>query len=199
MSARAPASLLGALRQGCYPHQLAWLLDNPLRRLILKPETLAERLPIRPDSRVLEVGPGSGYFSRDLVRRIPRGRLDLLDLQPQMLAKALRKFGPEPPPNLGWTAADASGVLPYGDASFDIVLLVTVLGEVPDQPTALHSFRRVLRPGGTLAIHEHWPDPDLIRFERLRPLVEGAGFRFVRHWGGRRNYTALFENERGAL
>ena len=187
------ASISEALRRGYFPHQLAWALDNRLRRLILSPEALAGRLPLTPASRVLEVGPGPGYFSRELAGRVPDGRLELLDLQPEMIVKALARFGPEPPSNVGASAADACAGLPYDDAGFDIVLLVAVLGELPDRDAALRSFHRVLRPGGVLAVHEHWPDPDLIPLATLRPLVEAHGFAFVRSYGTPRNFTALFE------
>lgn len=186
------ASLWGALRSGCFPHQLSSLIDNPLRRLVIKPETLADRLSLTPSSQILEVGPGSGYFSLELARRVPQGRLELLDVQPEMIDKAMRKFGRAPPPNVGWTAADAGEELPFDDNRFDIVLLITVLGEISGREQALRSFLRVLRPGGTLAVHEHLPDPDFLRLQRLRAMVEAAGFEFMRHQGPAWNYTALF-------
>ena len=197
-SAPAAPGFIAALRRGYFPHHIAWLLDNRLRRLLIGPETLADRLPLSPSSRILEVGPGSGYFSRELIRRVPEGRLELLDLQPEMLAKARASFGTALPANLGCTAADACGDLPYADDSFDLVLLVAVLGELPRPARALASFRRVLKPAGHLAIHEHLPDPDIIRLERLRALVEPAGFQLVRTDGPRWNYTALFEPARPA-
>lgn len=189
---RSP-SLIAALKRGYFPHQLSWALDNRLRHWLIAPSTLAERLPITPASRILEVGPGSGYFSRELIRRVPDGRLELLDLQPEMLAKAVASFGASLPSNLSCTAADASGPLPFEDESFDIVLLVTVLGELPDRDSALRSFHRVLRPGGTLAVHEHVPDPDRIDPASLAALARRHGFRSGATWGPRWNYTALFE------
>jgi glutamate-1-semialdehyde 2,1-aminomutase len=81
-------SRLGAWRQalgrGIFPHQLAWFLELPLRRLVLSPELLASRLPLRPDASVLEIGPGSGYYSLEVARRIPAGRLELFDVQPDL-------------------------------------------------------------------------------------------------------------------
>ena len=142
------ASLWSAIRKGCYPHQLSWLIDNPLRRLIIRPETLADRLPLTPSSRILELGPGSGYFSAELARRIPAGRLELLDLQPQMLAKARRRLDRLACSNVGYTAADACRQLPYEEASFDLVLLVAILGELPDPEAALAGLQRLLRPRG---------------------------------------------------
>lgn len=124
---------------------------------------------------------------------MPEGRLELLDVQPEMLAKAVRKFGPTPPPNLGWTAADAGKELPFEDDKFDLIVLVAVLGEILRQERALRSFFRILRPGGSLAVHEHLPDPDLIPLGKLRAMVEAERFRFRRSWGRRWNYTAAFE------
>ena len=44
-------------------------------------------------------------------------------------------------------AGDAQD-LPYEDDSFDAAILITVLGEIPDQDAALREIARVLRPGG---------------------------------------------------
>ena len=184
--------MIEALTRGYYPHQLSRLLDNPLRRLLIRPETIADRLELRADMRVIEVGPGSGYFSREIARRLPAGRLELLDLQPEMLEKARRTLAGRHSCAIGYTAADACRPLSFPAASFDRVLLVAVLGELPDRPAALAEFRRILRPGGMLAVHEHLPDPDMIGFVRLRGLIEPAGFGLTARYGRRWNYTALF-------
>ncbi len=187
------ASLLQALRQGYYPHQLAWLLDNPFRRLLITPRAMADRLPLTRSSQVLEVGPGSGYFSTELARRVPDGRLELMDLQAEMVQKAVKKFGAALPSNVGWSVADANEGLPYPDVSFDVILLVAVLGELAVPALALRSLFAVLKDGGILAVHEHIPDPDRIRPKKLSALAEAAGFAFVRRHGPSWNYTALYE------
>ncbi len=179
--------------RGYFPHQLSWLIDNPVRRLLLTPPQLAERLPLTESSKVLEIGPGSGYFSTELARRIPRGWLDLLDLQPEMLAKAKRKLRASGHRNVGFTTHDASERLPFPDESFDVAVLVAVLGEIPRKESCLRDLLRVLRRGGVLAVHEHIPDPDRIPLAVMQPMVEGCGFRFRQRWGRRWNYTALFE------
>lgn len=185
--------LARALGRGYFPHQLSWLIDNPLRRLLLSPAKLADRLPLTESSDVLEVGPGSGYFSAELARRVPQGWLELLDLQPEMLAKAKQKLQARGHLNVGYTTHDASEQLPFPDESFDVAVLVAVLGEVPNAKSCLHELCRVLRPRGVLAIHEHVPDPDQIPLVVLRPLVEACGFRFRQLWGPQWNYTATFE------
>ena len=141
---------------------------------------------------MLEVGPGSGYFSVALARRITNGRLELLDLQPEMLARARRKLLVRGHKNVGYTAQDASLPLPYEDETFDAVVLVAVLGEVSDSQACLRGIRRVLRPGGRLAVHEHFLDPDHIPLTALSALAAECGFRLDKRFGPARHYTALF-------
>src|SRR4029453_700291 len=54
------------LKMRYYPHQLSFLIDNPLRRLLISPSQFADRLSLNESSRVLEIGPGSGYFSVEI-------------------------------------------------------------------------------------------------------------------------------------
>ena len=178
-----------------FPHWMSWLLDNPLRALFINPQTLADRIPIRPSDRVLEIGPGPGYFSLELARRIPQGHLELVDVQPQMLEKARRKLDDALIKNVGFTVADAGKPLPLPKASFDVAVLVTVLGEVSDPGVALESLRDVLKPNGILAIHEHLPDPDIIPLEWLRRVVTARGFAELKVSGPSWNYTAVFRRE----
>jgi hypothetical protein len=42
--------------KGIFPHQMAWTLLLPLRNLYLSPKKLIERLAVRPDSVLLEIG-----------------------------------------------------------------------------------------------------------------------------------------------
>lgn len=185
--------LMRMLTRGYFPHEFSWLIDNPVRRLFVTPEELADRLSIREGSRILEIGPGSGYFSREFARRIPRGQLELFDIQPEMLAKTKRKLEAQGFLNVGYTTGDASAEFPFPDAHFDLVVFVTVLGEVPNRPACLKSVRRVLRVEGTLGVHEHLPDPDFIPFGKLRSSVEEADFMFARREGSWWNYTATFQ------
>ncbi|MFL5385758.1 MAG: class I SAM-dependent methyltransferase [Longimicrobiaceae bacterium] len=180
-----------ALGRGIFPHQLAWFLELPARRLVLSPELLASRLPLHPDASVLEVGPGSGYYSLEVARCIPAGRLELFDLQPQMLARCRAKAEAAGLTNVGFTTGDGAS-LPFADAAFDLVYMVTVFGEVHDQAACLRSIRRVLKPAGALSVSEHMPDPDFTPFDALRRQVEASGFRLEARSGSRWAYTANF-------
>jgi ubiquinone/menaquinone biosynthesis C-methylase UbiE len=175
-----------------FPHQLAWLLNNPVRGLLLSPRTLLSRIPLQPTDRIVELGPGSGYFSLALSAAVPRGHLELIDLQPQMLAKARQRLTEQGRSNVSYTVADAGNPLPLAEAGFDVAVLVHVLGEVEDQAQCLRSLTSALKPGGVLALHEGVPDPDRIPIAKLAALVGSHGFYLDRIEGPGWNYTALF-------
>jgi SAM-dependent methyltransferase len=85
----------------------------------------------RPGERVLEVGPGTGYYTVDVANwLVPSGQLDILDLQREMLDHTMRRVRERGLNNVTATQGDARR-LPYREATFDAAFLVTVLGEIP--------------------------------------------------------------------
>ena len=179
-------------RADYFPHQLWFLLDNPVRRLLVNPRQVVDRLELSGSEDVLEVGPGPGLFSVELGRRLTSGRLELLELQPEMLARARRKLDRAGCSNVGFRLGDAGGRVPFPDASFDVAFLAAVLGEVTDKPACLRSLARVLRPGGLLAVQEFFPDPDRMRVPEIRRLAEPASFRLIGAQGRSWNYIVRF-------
>lgn len=177
-----------------YPHQAAALLDNPLRRALENPAATAEAMKLTGQENVLEIGPGPGFFSVEIARRLPAGHLDLFDIQPQMLEKATRKLARAGYRNVAAHAGTADAELPFRDAQFDAALLAEVIGEVPDQPACLRSLARVLKPSGALIFHEAFPDPDRLSVAELRALAEPAGFVFVEARHSRWKDIVRFEN-----
>ena len=164
--------------RGAYPHELAVILLLPLRRFILSPQRLVNHLHLTRTSRVLEVGPGPGFFSIEVARAIPEGRLVLVDIQREMLQKARRRLTRAAVHNAGYTQANAV-TLPFRAGAFDVAFLVAVLGEVPDPKACLSSIADVLRPGGLLSVAELAGDPDALSEEQLRALMHGTGFEFA--------------------
>ena len=178
--------------RGVYPQQMAWLLEAPWRRLLTSPARHAVFLELKAHWEVLEVGSGSGYFSLEVARRLPQGRLELFDLQAEMLHKAKRKMSAENLVNAGYTQGDAAR-LPFAEKRFDLVYMANVLGEIEDRAACLQSIRRVLKDEGRLSITEHRTDPDYVPIAELGALLKSAGFRrkifAPRCWA----YTAVFE------
>jgi len=153
---------------------------------------LRDILAPSPGERVLEVGPGRGYYALDVARwLLPGGTLDLLDLQPDMLRVTMRRATEQIISNIVPTHGDAQA-LPYADGAFDAAYLVATLGEAPDTDAVLHELRRVLKPGGRLVVGEGVPDPHMVPFATLRSRAEGAGLRFERRLGRNLGYFASF-------
>jgi ubiquinone/menaquinone biosynthesis C-methylase UbiE len=178
--------------RGAYPHQLAWVLLLPGRGLFLSASALLRALDLRPDARVLEIGPGPGYFSMHVARAVPQGRLELVDLQREMLQKAKRRLSRAGVRNAGYAQADAVS-LPFRQGSFDAAFLVAVLGETPDVGKCMASVAHVLRPGGTLVVAELPGDPDALTEAEVSRLAVAVGLEPVdstrRHGGFAARFT----------
>ena len=155
-------------------------------------ERLREILEPVPGQRVLEVGPGTGYYALDVARRLePGGTLDVLDVQQEMLDHTMRRAGALGIANVAPARGDARA-LPYADGSFDAAYLAVVLGEVPDQEAALREVQRVLKPGGRLVVGEIFLDPHAVPFRSLLERAGVAGLGFERRIGGLLGYLAAF-------
>ena len=175
----------------CPYGQRFWL--EPPHPLITR-RRLREVLEPQPGERVLEVGPGTGYYSLDVAEWVATagGQLDIFDLQQEMLDHTMRRAAERALDNLTPTQGDARR-LPYPDASFDAAFLVAVLGEIPDQQAALAQLARVLKPGGRLVVGELFGDPHWVSPKRLRRRGEAAGLSFSRRSGTPLGYFARFE------
>jgi ubiquinone/menaquinone biosynthesis C-methylase UbiE len=154
---------------------------------------LGEMLMLEGNERVLEVGPGTGYYTLHVVGWLsPGGTLQILDIQQQMLEHTMRRARDIGAENIIPTQGDARE-LPYQDNAFDAAYLVATLGEVPEQHRVLEELRRILKPGGRLIVGEGQPDPHMVSFQTLRGLAEAAGLAFEQRTGGPLGYFASFK------
>jgi ubiquinone/menaquinone biosynthesis C-methylase UbiE len=177
-----------------FPHQAAFMLDNPVRRAVFKPAGVVDGIGLNGSEHVLELGPGPGFYSVEIARRLTHGQLTLFDLQPEMLEKARRRLERAGFHDVAFTAGQASDELPFEEHTFDTAFLAAVIGEVPDKPACIRSLRRVLRPGGRLVFAETFPDPDRFSVQELRDLVGPSGFQFVSATGNRWRDVVVFRH-----
>jgi SAM-dependent methyltransferase len=103
---------------------------------------LREALAGAPGRRLADVGGGTGNYAQAL--RDEGWEPGVVDREPAMLARAAAK-------GLPTIQADAQR-LPLPDEDVDAVMLVSMLHHVEDQAAALAEARRILRPGGRLAL-----------------------------------------------
>lgn len=136
---------------------------------------------LRDGLDVLDVGCGPGTITVDLARLVAPGRVVGIDTAQPVLVKAGELAAARGVENVLFETADVNA-LPYHEASFDVVHAHQVLQHLPDPVHALREMRRVLRPGGTLAVRDAdygamvWgPDvPGLADWQRLYREVARA-------------------------
>ena len=180
------------------PYSWRWMLDNLPRRVVQPLRSTVDSFHIDTGRTVLELGPGPGYFSVEVARRLgPEGRLVCVDIQAEMIGALRRRLLREGVSNALPTVGDALA-LPLADCSVDCAFLVTVLGELPDRPKALAELRRVLKPGGILSIAEILPDPDYQFPDVVRDLCRASGFRLLEYRGRFLGFTMNFAADGGA-
>ncbi|MGE0578673.1 MAG: class I SAM-dependent methyltransferase [Reyranella sp.] len=119
-------------------------------------EALEHRLLLRlagdlQGRAVLDVGCGDGTLARALAGA-GAASVAGCDTDPRMIARAAAR-SVQPDTAVRYAVADATR-LPFADASFDVVTVVTVLAFIADAEGAVREMARVLRPGGRLVIGE---------------------------------------------
>jgi SAM-dependent methyltransferase len=139
-------------------------------------ETIAGMVRLDRGGRYLDLGCSAGLYTRGLAARLgDRGEVVGIDISPSMLkeaARRARKMGTAP----SLARADAEN-LPFADASFAGVVCGGSLNEFGDPARTLRERRRVLEPGGRVAIMGVLKASST-RGRRLQRFLSTGGVRF---------------------
>jgi SAM-dependent methyltransferase len=135
-------------------------------------EAVADAVEVSSGEHALDVACGTGVLTRAIASRSGTGgHVSGLDLGEGMLARA-RTWPPvdgDAPIDYVQGSADQ---LPFDDGAFTVVTCQQGLQFFPDRDAALREFRRVLAPGGRLAI-ACWTDlPDTAGWYALTEAIE---------------------------
>jgi demethylmenaquinone methyltransferase / 2-methoxy-6-polyprenyl-1,4-benzoquinol methylase len=128
---------------------------------------------VRPGDRVLDAACGTGDLAL-AARDAGAAEVVGVDFSPRMLERARRKS-----PAIEWVQGDILA-LPFADGSFDTATVGFGIRNVADLEQGLRELRRVLRPGGRLAVLEITTPRGPLRpffnvwFERVVPLLGRA-------------------------
>lgn len=181
------------------PDWLAWLveLDNPLAKSN-NARTIVSRLDLHSGMRVLDVGCGPGRLTIPVAQEVsPQGEVVAIDIQPGMLRRAREKAQEAGLTNIQFIQLSVGeGNLTIDQ--FDRVLLVTVLGEIPDRQNALKEIYAALKPSGLLSITAIIFDPHYQSHRAIIRLAGPAGFREKDFFGNRLAFTVnLVKHQNG--
>jgi SAM-dependent methyltransferase len=174
------------------PSVVGWALESPWYERLTGTATILDRIGLKPGQHVLEVGPGPGRLAIPAAQRVlPGGQVVGLDIQPGMVERLKRRVRAANVTNLLPVLGDATQPV-VGDGVFDVVIVATTLGEIPDRQAALAQCFRALKPGGILSVSEMLPDPHYQSKTTVKRLAEAAGFKLRFVDGGRWLFTANF-------
>lgn len=154
------------------PSWLSFILYNPVRKLFTDREKIVAEAGITPDSVVLEIGAGNGFFTEMIVRRA--SRVIAVELQDGMVRKLKERIRPHP----GQTEivkGDISRISAENNVA-DVCLLYYSFHEVRDKPAAVANICRMLKKGGVLAIYEPSVEVGKKRMENTVAMFENTGF-----------------------
>ncbi len=163
----------------------AHLLEDPERKNWLPPDAVIAALHLREGESVVDIGAGTGYFAMPMAAFGGiGGHVFAVDVAPPMLDRLRTRLAEAGVTNVQCFEGEASSTgLPSGCAN--MVFMANVWHEFDDHAAVLAEARRLLLPGGRVAILDWRPDaePDhgppiahRIALSAAKISLEGAGF-----------------------
>jgi ubiquinone/menaquinone biosynthesis C-methylase UbiE len=175
------------------PWWLGYLLASPLRRLMHDPAGILAPY-VREGMTVLEPGPGMGFFTLELARKVgTAGRVVAVDIQPKMLDRLRRRAAHAgvlarldirlaQPDSLG--LADAAGTV-------DFVLAFAMVHEMPSALSFFQEAACAMKPGARLLLAEPAGHVKPVLFEKELASAAEAGLRVSERPVIRRSLAAV--------
>ena len=152
-------------------HQAMMWLERSSRETEEKPDLTVERLDLKPDDVVADIGAGTGYFSFRMADLVPEGKVYAVDIQPEMLeAIAFLQeennvtnietvLGEEDQPNLP-------------PESIDLALMVDAYHEFAYPREMMEGIVEALKPGGRVVLLEYRKENPMIMIKPLHKMTQ---------------------------
>jgi len=117
----------------------------------MPPDSILDRLPLRPADTIADIGCGPGFFTLPLAERVSQGTVYAIDVAPQMLDMVTERATGAGLGNIRTMLAEESA-LDLPPASLDGAMLGLVYHEFPDRVAYLRQLAALVRPGSWLAL-----------------------------------------------
>ena len=176
------------------PWWLARALDNPIRRLIHRPDKILGEY-IEPGQTVLDLGCGSGTFTIAMARMVGEaGRVIAVDVQEEMLQMVKQKAVKEGLASRITTHKSKPDGIGISD-KVDFALAFYMIHEVPDVGAFLMEAASLLKPSGRLLIAEPLIHVSESSFKKTVDAARLAGLKPVSEPKIRFSRSMLFKLE----
>lgn len=177
------------------PWWLGYFLINPFRRWRQDPgKILAPH--VREGMTVLEPGPGMGFFTLELAKRVgPAGRVIAIDIQIKMLEKLKRRAARHGVLERIETRLAAPESMAIGDLNgkIDFAFAFAVIHELPPNAAVFPEIAAALKPGGRLLVAEPRGHVKAADFEAELAAAAQAGLTVIERPSIAGSHTALFK------
>ncbi len=174
------------------PWWFAYTFDNPVRRLLHKPERVVGS-HVKEGMTTLDIGCGMGHFSIGMAKLVGNGgKVISVDLQQKMLDKVRKRAERSGVANrisLRLCKQDDIGVA----EKVDFALTFWMAHEVTDQKRMFEQIRSILNDGGKWMLAEPRLHTSAARFEKEVGVAQESGFRVVERPAVTMSFAAVLE------
>jgi len=140
------------------PEKWSKSFDDPARDVWQKPDDVIRALGLKADSRVADIGAGTGYFTMRLARAVPGGVVFAVDIELKMVEHVAARAKDSGLSNVrGVVASGTSAKLPE---PVDLALMVNSYHHIDARATYMRDLGSSLRSGGRVAIIEARPEAE---------------------------------------
>lgn len=153
-----------------------------------------DRLEVGAGITAIDIGAGQGRHSFEMFRRgadviaFDQSESDMTDVG--MMFDAMIAEGQVPASAKARAEVGDALHLPYGDDTFDLVLMSEILEHVPADDAAIAEMVRILKPGGRAAVTvpRYWPEKVCWALSDAYHEVEGGHVRIYRASNSQRSW-----------
>ena len=138
-----------------FPDAKRWakVFDKPGRDKWQKPEKVIAALELKSDSKVVDLGSGTGYFAVRIAKHVPQGTVIGLDIEASMVDYLNRRAIREKLPNLrSLLAKKSDAALPY---KVDVIFVCDTYHHIKKRTAYFKKLKSKLKPSGRIAIVDY--------------------------------------------